>query len=53
MAISEEEFIKLCQPLVNLKTRVPAGHALLVDLCGEPILESVPVEYETDRSLKA
>ena len=43
----EEVWTKLCEQYGEHQNRVLAGHALLVDLCGdEPIIESVPIDYE-------
>jgi hypothetical protein len=43
----EEVWTKLCQQYGEHQNRVPAGCALLVDLCGdEPTFASVPVDYE-------
>jgi hypothetical protein len=43
----EEVWTKLCEQYGEHQNRVLAGHALLVDLCGEePTIESVPIDYE-------
>jgi hypothetical protein len=43
----EEVWTKLCEQYGEHQNRVLAGHALLVDLCGDqPIIESVPIDYD-------